>query len=137
MYRKDRQQGRGGGVLLALRNELLHSPLSLPQWPAGRLEIVAGRVSLQQGWLTVAVIYNPGGATYQELEHYISSLPPPMLIMGDFNAHHQYWEPDLPLHHRNTSGTALFQIMMDSSHLSLLSPPGLATRLHPHTGASS
>ena len=56
IYRKDRHQGRGGGVLLALRDELLHSPLSLPQWPAGHLEVVAARVSLQQGWITVAVI---------------------------------------------------------------------------------
>lgn len=138
IFRRDRQQGRGGGVLLALRDGLQYSPLPLPQWPGGHLEVVAARVSLLRGSLTVAVIYNPGGAaSSQELEHYIASLPPPVIIMGDFNAHHQCWEPDLPPLKRNPSGNTLFQIMLDSPHLSLLSPPGLATRFHPHTGASS
>ena len=86
----------------------------------------------------MAVIYNPGGAaTSQELEHYIASLPPPVIIMGDFNAHYQCWEPDLPPYKRNPSGNTLFQIVLDSPNLSLLSPPGLATRLHPYTGAPS
>ncbi|KAG0723037.1 hypothetical protein GWK47_043392 [Chionoecetes opilio] len=57
--------------------------------------------------------------------------------MGDFNAHHRCWEPDLPLHLTNTSGRALFQLILDSPRLSLLSPPGLPTRYHPHTGATS
>ncbi|KAG0724658.1 hypothetical protein GWK47_040127 [Chionoecetes opilio] len=57
--------------------------------------------------------------------------------MGDFKAHHRCWEPDLPLHLTNTSGRALFQLILDSPRLSLLSPPGLPTRYHPHTGATS
>ncbi|KAG0727549.1 hypothetical protein GWK47_034462 [Chionoecetes opilio] len=43
ILRRDRQQGRGGGVLLALQNVLLHSPLPLLQWPGGHLEVVAAR----------------------------------------------------------------------------------------------
>ena len=135
IFRRDRHQGRGGGVLLALRDGLLYSPLLLPQWLGGHLEVIAARVSFLRSSLTVAVIYNPGGAaTSQELEHYIVSLPPPVIIMRDFNAHHQCWEPDLPSHKRKPSGNTLFQIMLDSPNLSLLSPPGLATRLHLHTG---
>ncbi|XP_045137993.1 uncharacterized protein LOC123520125 [Portunus trituberculatus] len=68
---------------------------------------------------------------------YFSALQPPVLIMGDFNAHHTCWEPDLSPHHHNTSGNALFQALLDLTHVSLLSPPGLATRFHPHTGAAS
>ena len=74
ILRKDCPQGHGGGVLLALCDEL-HFPFSLPPWPAGRLEVVASRVRLQRNWLTVAVIYNPGGATHQEFDHFIASLP--------------------------------------------------------------
>ena len=80
--------------------------------------------------------YNPGEINYQELEHYFFSLPPPMLIMGDFNTDRQSWDPNLPLHHKNSPGTSLFQILLDSPHLSLLSPPGLPTRFHPYTGVS-
>ena len=92
IFRRDRHQGRGGGVLLALRDGLLYSSLPFPQWPNRHLEVVAARVSLLRTSLTVAVIYNPGGtATSQEFEHYIASLPPPVIIVGDFNAHHQCW----------------------------------------------
>lgn len=69
-------------VILALRDELCHSIHTLPQWPAEHLEVIAARVSVQQGWLTVAVFYNPHGtATYLELDHNFS-LPPPVLILG-------------------------------------------------------
>ncbi|KAG0712236.1 hypothetical protein GWK47_018924 [Chionoecetes opilio] len=103
----------------------------------GRLEVVAARIATEQGWLSVAVCYNADGATYQELEYYFSLLPPPVVVMGDFNAHHRCWEPDLPRHLTNTSGRALFQVILDSPRLSLLSPPGLPTRYHPHTGAGT
>ena len=100
--------------------------------------MIAARVRLRRGWLTVAVCYNPGGAaSYRDYEHYFFHLPPPVLIMGDFNAHHQHWDPTLLPTHRNTSGNTLHQVLMDSLHLSLLSPPGLATRFHPHTAAPS
>ena len=137
IYRRDRQ-GRGGGVLLALRGTLIHSELPFPQRQGGHLEVVAARVGIQMGWLTVAVCYDPSGtASSQEYEHYLAALPSPVLIMGDFNAHHQYWDPDLPLHQKNAAGVRLFQILMDSPHLSLLSPPGMPTRFHPHTGNTS
>ncbi|XP_045130249.1 uncharacterized protein LOC123515571 [Portunus trituberculatus] len=138
IIRKDRGQGRGGGVLLAIHDSLVSSPLPIPQSQDGRLEVVAARVGLGGGWLTVAACYNPGGtAGHREFMHYFSALQPPVLIMGDFNAHHTCWEPDLSPHHHNTSGNALFQALLDLKHVSLLSPPGLATRFHPHTGAAS
>ncbi|XP_045127737.1 uncharacterized protein LOC123514153 [Portunus trituberculatus] len=138
IIRKDRGQGRGGGVLLAIHDSLVSSPLPIPQSQDGRLHVVAAKVGLGGGWLTVAVCYNPGGAAgYREFMRYFSTLQPPVLIMGDFNAHHTCWEPDLPPHHHNTSGNTLFQALLDLTHVSLLSPPGLATRFHPHTGAAS
>ncbi|XP_045106673.1 uncharacterized protein LOC123501733 [Portunus trituberculatus] len=138
IIRKDRGQGRGGGVLLAIHDSLVSSPLPIPQSQDGCLEVVAARVGLGGGWLTMAACYNPGGtAGHREFMHYFSALQPPVLIMGDFNAHHTCWEPDLSPHHHNTSGNALFQALLDLKHVSLLSPPGLATRFHPHTGAAS
>ncbi|XP_045104412.1 uncharacterized protein LOC123499945 [Portunus trituberculatus] len=104
----------------------------------GSLEVVVAKVGLGGGWLTVAVCYNPGGAAgHREFMRYLSTLQPPVLIMGNFNAHHTCWEPDQPPHHHNISGNALFQALLDLPHVSLLSPPGLATRFHPHTAAAS
>ena len=131
IFREDRHQRRGGGMLLALRDTLVHSQLHLPQSQDGHLEAVAARVSLKRGRLTVAVCYNPdGAASYQDYKHYFSHLPLPVLIMGDFNVHHQHWDPTLPPNHRNTSDNTLPQVLIDSLHLSLLSPPGLVTRFH-------
>ena len=134
IFREDCHQRRGGGVL-ALRDTLVHSQLHLPQRQDGHLEVVAARISLRSGRLTMAVFYNPGGAeSYQDYEHY-SPLPPPVLIMGDFNTHHLHWDPTLPPNHRNTSDNTLHQVLINSLHLSLVSLPGLATRFHPHTAA--
>ncbi|XP_045102648.1 uncharacterized protein LOC123499092 [Portunus trituberculatus] len=138
IIRRDRPQGRSGGVLLAFRNSLIHTQLTLPQWQGSSMEVVAAQVGLQSDWLTVVACYNPAGnATQQEYDHYFSTLPQPVLIMGDFNTHHQRWNPSLLLRNHNPTGTALFQTLLDSPHLSFLSPPGLATYLHPHTGAPS
>lgn len=123
---------------MAFPGTLVHSKLDLLQWNNGHLEVVAASVATNKGWVTVAVCYNSDGAAlYQEFNHYLSILPPPVILMGDFNAQHQCWEPDLPLHLTNTSRRAIFQVLSDSSSLSLLSPPGLLTGLHPHNGAAS
>ncbi|MPC36578.1 hypothetical protein E2C01_030042 [Portunus trituberculatus] len=107
-------------------------------WPNCQLEIAAARVMSARGWLSVAICYSPLGlTTLPELNHYLSLMSPPVILMGDFNAHHQCWEPNLPLHLTNTSGRTLFKAILDSPHLSLLSPPGLTTCYHPHTGAPS
>lgn len=107
IIREDRLRGWGGGVL-PVREELEHTEFKLPRWPGGCLEVAAARIVLRKGWLTVAVCYNPGGAgTYLELELYIS-LPPLVLVMGDFNAHHLCWNPSLLPHHRHTPGNILF-----------------------------
>lgn len=66
--RTNRQQGREAGVLLAQKEDLMHSEIRLLRWAGGCLEIAATRVDLQRGWATVAIYYNPGGAaTYREL----------------------------------------------------------------------
>ncbi|MPC51926.1 hypothetical protein E2C01_045784 [Portunus trituberculatus] len=51
-------------------------------------------------------------------------------IMGDFNAHHDFWEPALPRSQRNHSGASLSSFLVDSDSLSILTP-GLPTRIDP------
>lgn len=115
MYRQDRQQRRGGGVLLAVREELVHSQLPIPPRSDNHLEVVAVRVGLWEGWITVAVCYNPGGAApKQEFDQLFSSLPSPALIMGDFNALHPYWDHKLKPQQKTTAGSALFRALEDS-----------------------
>lgn len=82
-------------------------------------------------------ILQPNCNTLLPRVYYFSSLLPPVIAVGDYNAYHQCWEPELPHHHTNTSGTAQFQSLSDSPHLIMLTPPGLPTIFHPHTGAAS
>ena len=109
ILRKECPQGREGGVLLTIRYTIPYMQLHLPTWQGGQLEVIAAILNSNRGRLTVATFYNPTGTvSYQEFSHYFSTLPPPVIAIGDFNAHHQCWESGLLLHHTNTSGRALF-----------------------------
>ncbi|KAK8394280.1 hypothetical protein O3P69_006463 [Scylla paramamosain] len=86
----------------------------------------------------LVVCYNADGiASYQELDHYLVSHLSLVILMGDFIGHHRCWDSALPIHLTNPTGKALFQLILDTPHLTLLSPPGLPTCYHPHTGVLS
>ena len=105
IYRKDRPTKRGGGVLLAIKNTLNFSPLEIPSWQNGHLEFAAVRLKTKNSWVTIAICYNPGGKTsIQEYEHCFSTLPSPILTMGDFNAHHSLWDPEIHFKQQSLSG---------------------------------
>ncbi|KAL5614700.1 uncharacterized protein BROUX77_000537 [Berkeleyomyces rouxiae] len=51
------------------------------------------------------------------------------LIAGDFNLHHPYWEPGVPI----SNGASVFADWIDEVGLSLTSPPGVPTHARGHT----
>jgi ribonuclease HI len=77
-----------GGVGLLVHNSCyqLHIPLNTS------LQAVATQVTLHKP-LTICSLYLPPSAhiTVSDFENLISQLPPPFLILGDFNAHSQLW----------------------------------------------
>ena len=78
-----------GGVLLAVHRSI----------PAQRLELrtplqaVAARVLFNQRTITICSLYLPPGVSLprRELDQLVAELPEPLLILGDFNAHHPLW----------------------------------------------
>ncbi|MPC47764.1 hypothetical protein E2C01_041521 [Portunus trituberculatus] len=68
---------------------------------------------------------------------YSPLIPSPTLIMGNSNARHDFWEPALPRSHGNRSGASLLSFLAESDSLSLLTPPGLPTRIDPVSGNPS
>ena len=138
-YRLDRGTGEaGGGLLLLTHQSLPSSPITFTPFPGGKLEYLGVTVTFNSGPLSILLIYNPClDVTLQEYKHLFSQLPSPTLIMGDFNAHHDFWEPALPRSRRNRSGVSLAAFLADSTSLSLLTPPGLPTRTDPVSGNSS
>ena len=138
-YRLDREPGEaGGGLLLLVHQSLPSCPLTITPFPGGKLEYLGVTVTFNSGPLNILLIYNPClDVSLQEFNFLFSQLSSPALVMGDFNAHHDFWEPALPRSRRNRSGLSLSSFLADSTSFSLLTPPGLPTRTDPVSGKSS
>lgn len=137
VYRRDRLSGGGGGLAPLICNWLRSTTLSLQAYESGVLETLAVRVALGTQWCNILLIYNPGrSVTQSEFTYYVGQLRGSTLVIGDFNTRHQSWEPSISLGSTNPTGRALFQTLL-ASPLSLLTPPGLETRVDPYTGRVS
>ena len=91
VFRKDlhSESVAHGGVILAVHHSTPSQqvPLSSP------LQAVAARVYLNHHAMTLCSIYLPPGVRFPraELGRLVDELPPPIVILGDFNAHHTVW----------------------------------------------
>ena len=81
-----------GGVLLAVHHSVPTRPLSLDT----NIQAVAAIVQLGPTRLTVCSVYLPPGNSLPvtELRQLVLELPPPVLLLGDFNSHHTVWGCD-------------------------------------------
>jgi ribonuclease HI len=85
-YREDRYDGHSGVALLVSHSiPSSHFPIS----HSTDLSIIA--VKLNNLCLVSIYIPHPSSSTSNEIDVLFSSLPKPVLIMGDFNAQHQSW----------------------------------------------
>jgi len=96
IYRKDNTEGiiASGGTATLIRNESFQSQTRLST--ISSLQHVT--VQVQQNKMsklpiTVCNIYIPpdSNPTYEELVELSQQLPKPYIIVGDLNAHHQWW----------------------------------------------
>ena len=78
-----------GGVLLAVHRSIPARQLILRT----TLQAVAASFIIDRRTITICSIYLPPGISIsrRELIQLISELPEPLLILGDFNAHHSLW----------------------------------------------
>ena len=81
-----------GGVLLAVHHSVPVKKLPL----VTSLQAVAARLCFIHREVTVCSIYCPPGVALPlvELHQLTAELPPPVLILGDFNSHHSAWGCD-------------------------------------------
>ena len=139
-FRADRLGGVGGGLALLVRSSVSAIERQVRPFPGGVLEVMAVDVELPAGWGTVALFYNPcRHVTSAEFDFYFGLSSLPLLALGDFNARHRGWDPSLGRAASNSSGLSLHHSLLSFSTLSLsiLSPPGLGSRIDPVTGAAS
>ena len=91
VYRKDQRNETiaHGGVLLAIRHSIPSQQVTLQT----SLQAVAARVHLNNNVVTLCSLYLPPGIVFprNELICLLTELPPPVVVLGDFNAHHVVW----------------------------------------------
>ena len=117
-----------GGVGILIHNSCFQQYIPLNS----SLQAVAVQATLHKP-LTICSLYLPPSipVTTHELESLISQLPPPFLLLGDFNAHSQLWGC------RNTDGRGLmFEELFSNLDLCLLNSKE-PTYLSPATGSVS
>jgi len=79
-----------GGVALYVHESCPYTALSIDSV----LQVVAARIQIHSSlMITVASLYLPGRTLLceNELTHIIQQLPTPLMLTGDFNAHHTMW----------------------------------------------
>ena len=117
-----------GGAGVLIRKDITYSPLdvNLP------LQAVACRISLPEP-VTLCSIYLPPTSSwcYTDLLSLVTSLPSPVILMGDFNSHSTLWGCS----DTNQKGLEI-ETFLRQSNLCLLSNKS-STYLHPATGSLS
>lgn len=114
VFRKDRVQSSrtSGGVAVVVQRGFPCSEVVLQT----SLEAVATRILVDR-IITVCSLYIPPShqLTLEELDGLVSQLPPPFLLLGDFNAHNSLWGSD-----RRDARGALIERFLLSTGLCLL-----------------
>lgn len=85
--RDDRDDGYAGAALLINRS-LSYSRIRIPSHSLN-FNLVAVR-SLDTSFISI-YIPNPSAAIFQELDSILSTIPGPLIILGDFNCHNRLW----------------------------------------------
>lgn len=120
--REDRPDGHAGSALL-IRRSLSFTQITLPPLPPG-----INAVAIRTSNISFISIYipHPDSALIPDLHLLFSSIPSPMVIMGDFNAHHTLWGH----HSSNLFGYSLLEIF-DELNLCLLNDGSPTRRVFP------
>ena len=125
---KHRVAGRGGGMCILVRADLVVVPSNLQELAGSRLEVQRVTIKMVNFQLDIMSVYNPGeNINVQTFNHYFQQLGEHRIILGDFNAHNRIWSMEGADY--NTSGTSLASILMRDDRLCLLTPPKLVTFL--------
>lgn len=113
VFRRDRSDSsHSGGVAVVVQRNVACSQIRL----STSLEAAAVRIILDRA-ITLCSLYIPPNTYFnlRDLHTLILQLPPPFLLLGDFNAHHPLWG----CAHADSRGSAVERILL-SSNLCLL-----------------
>lgn len=126
--REDRPDGYGG-VALLIRNSIQFSIIPTPPHSNDEWSIIAAIVNN----ICIISVYipHPSSVIFHELEQAISSLPQPILILGDFNSQHRSWGSSVSSYH----GEQILDIL-DSHNLCVLNNGSPTRQTGPYESVS-
>lgn len=126
--RDDRSDGYAGSLIL-INNSIPLTPIPLPHC-SDRINIVA--VKAFDICFVSIYIPHPSPSCILELKSALSTLSPPICIMGDFNCHHTMWGS-----HSTDSISPHLIDMMDDLNLCILNSGSPTRRVYPDQNPSS
>ena len=126
IYRKDRTDGEGGGIITLVRHDVKTAEVHLNTHQDSIIEAQAIEITLTQGKIKLLHVYNPESSlNIDHLSHLINQLGRKYLVVGDMNGHHTLWDPYIQ--NNNQCGNALSEYILDLPTIALVTEPGLAT----------
>ena len=124
--RQDRDREKGGGLLTFIRDDIKAEKKSLNMPQNSRLEAQLIEISLAHDKVSLLHIYNPEqNININDLDMLVRQLTRKFIIVGDFNGHHQLWDPEVP--RANQCGRQLADYIIDHPDMALATTPGLIT----------
>ena len=90
VYRSDRNDRPGGGLLIAVKNSIA-STCHPKIFKTRNTEIMNVSVSLDSFNLNIINVYSNSDMITEELNSFCHDISGPVLILGDFNLHHPLW----------------------------------------------
>ena len=127
--RKDRQGRDGGGLLFLVKDKLKYQHITVNMNQNSKMEADAIEITLAHDKVRILHIYNPDGTTIDinEIDQLVNQMGRKFIIVGDLNAHHTMWDPDLPRTKINQAGRILENYLINHPGMSLATIPGLGT----------
>ncbi|CAD6216019.1 GSCOCG00011232001-RA-CDS, partial [Cotesia congregata] len=130
-YYKNRSQARraSGGVAIYAR------PHSIPEQVLLNTNLEAIAIKIKYPYqLTICCIYLPNSTMIneEEIQNLLEQLPPPVLITGDFNSHHEQWGS-----RSNDSRDKIIVNWLDSREELILLNTGKETHFNSQYGTTS
>ena len=125
-YWKHRQGGRGGGIGVLVRNDILVLANHINIKPNCAMEVQCLKIKMKYFVLDILNIYNvpESNISINDLNFYVNQLSNFAVMIGDLNAHHPSWSFN---NKRNASGDAIAQLLTNNDTMCLLTPPRLVT----------
>lgn len=128
IIRKDRKEGRGGGVCIGIKENIVFSEITI----VSELEIVGVQINVEDGVISVMNMYNPcKDLDKEEIVNIIDHMRGGKIICGDFNSHNTLWGSKI----NDRNGRVIEEIIEDLNLVVLNSGEG--TRYDVNTGKSS